>query len=213
MANPNFSVTIPDNPQESIGLSERVLKKHTLDGGSSVLLALNMADMLAKTTFGKIKDGQGAQMNRDKETAFEARDKALGDDTGTEGTVLFYVASARDILLGIYKGKEHKLGDHGFEVSKSSGNVSVEIPTSAEKLIALADLIIKKHILDGGASPIKGLNMADFSSKNQTAFSQHELATQLNRDNEKANGERDHEYLTSHPMMVGQAEAVRDDVG
>lgn len=192
MSNQNFSVTIPDNPQELIGLSERVLKKHTLDGVNSVLSPLNMADMQAKTTFAKIRDVQAGQLNRDKETAFEARDLALGDDTGTPGTVTFYVTSARDILLGIYKGKEHKLGDHGYEVSKSSGNVSVEIPANAKELIDLAFRIIKKHISDGAGSPIKGLDMADFTSKNQTADAQHELATQLNRDKEKANGERDH---------------------
>lgn len=192
MPNPNFSVTIPDNAQELIGLSERVVAKHALDGANSVLSAINMADMQAKTTLAKIKDGQQGQLNRDKETAFETRDIALGDETGTEGTVIFYVTSARDILLGIYKGKEHKLGDHGFEVNKSSGNVSVEIPSNAKALIDLAKLIITKHNNDGAASPIKGLDMADFSGKNQTAEAQHTLATQLNRDKEKATGERDH---------------------
>jgi len=192
MPNQNFSVTIPVNPQELIGLSERTLTKHAADGANSVLSALDMADMQAKTTLAKIRDAQAGQLNRDKETAFEARDLALGDDTGTEGTVIFYVTSARDILLGIYKGKEHKLGDWGFEVNSSSGSVSVEIPANVEKLIALAVLIINKHINDGGASSIKGLNMADFNAKKNTADAQHKLATQLSRDKEKANGERDH---------------------
>jgi len=209
MPNPNFSVTIPDNAEELIGLSERVLNKHALDGNASVLSGINMADMLAKTTLTKIRNGQAAQLNRDKETAFEARDKALGDGTGTPGTVLFYVTSARDVLLGIYKGKEQKLGDHGYEVSKSDGNISVEIPTKAKELINLADLIIKKHILDGNASPIKGLNMADFGSKNQTASAQHTLATQLNRDKEKANGERDHALGIAQGQKVSTEGTVK----
>jgi hypothetical protein len=192
MPNPNFSVTIPNNPQELGGLSQRVLDKHVLDGPASVLTPLDMADMQAKTTLARIRDAAAAQLNRDKETAFEARDLALGIDNGNPDTVDFYVKSSRDVLLGIYKGKEHKLGDHGFNVNSSSGNVSVEIPTDAPGLIGLAALIIAKHVLDGAASPIKGLNMVDFTAKNATASAQHKLATQLNRDKEKATAERDH---------------------
>lgn len=192
MPNPNFSVTIPGNPQELGGLSQRILDKHVLDGVGSVLLPLDMADMQAKTTLAKIRDAAASQLNRDKETAFEARDLALGIDDGNPATVDFYVKSARDILLGIYKGREQKLGDHGFNVNASTGNVSVEIPTSAPGLIDLATLILNKHVLDGAASPIKGLDMLDFTAKNGTASAQHKLATQLNRDKEKATGERDH---------------------
>jgi len=192
MSNPNFSVTIPENAQELGGLSQRVLDKHVLDGAGSVLTPLDMPDMQAKTTLAKIRDTAAGQLNRDKETAFQTRDLALGIDDGNPDTVDFYVKSARDILLGIYKGREQKLGDHGFNVNASSGNVSVEIPTDAPGLIGLADLIIKKHVLDGAASPIKGLDMALFTAKHGTADAQHKLATQLNRDKEKAYRERDH---------------------
>ena len=192
MPNPNFSVTIPGNPQELGGLSQRVLDKHVLDGAGSVLNPLDMADMQAKTTLAKIRDAAGAQLNRDKETAYEARDLALGIDDGNPDTVDFYVKSSRDVLLGIYKGREQKLGDHGFNVNASTGNVSVEIPADAPGLIALATLIIAKHVLDGAASPLNGLNMVDFTAKKGTADAQHKLATQLNRDKEKAYGERDH---------------------
>jgi len=192
MGNQNFSVTIPENPQELGGLSQRVLDKHALDGAGSVLTPMDMADMQAKTTLAKIRDTAAAQLSRDKETAFETRDLALGIENNNPDTVDFYVKSARDILLGFNKGKEQKLGDHGFNVNMSSGNVSVEIPTDAPGLIALADLIIAKHVLDGAASPISGLNMVDFTAKNGTAKAQHKLATQLNRDKEKATGERDH---------------------
>jgi len=192
MPNPNFRVTIFDNAQELIGLAERIIAKHVLDGAASVLTALNMGDMNTKTTFAKTKDILAAQLNRNKETAFETRDIAIGDATGTAGTLIFYLTSARDILLGIYKGKEQKLGDHGFEVNTSDGNLAVEIPANALKLITLASLVINKHALDGAASPIKGLDMADFTTKRNTADTQHKLATQLNRDKEKAFAERDH---------------------
>lgn len=192
MSNQNFRVTIPENPQELGGLSQRVLDKHVLDGAGSVITPMDTADMQAKTTLAKTRDTAAAQLSRDKETAFEERDLALGIDDGNPATVDFYVKSARDILLGFNKGKEQKLGDHGFNVNASSGFVSVEIPTDAPGLIALANLIIKKHVLDGLASPIKGLNMADFSAKHNTADARHKTGNQLNRDKEKATGERDH---------------------
>ena len=190
MSNQNFSITISENPQELGGLSQRILDKHVLDGAGSVLNPLDMADMQAKTTLAKIRDASGAQLNRDKETAFQTRDLALG--IGEPDTVDYFVKSSRDVLLGINQGKEQKLGDHGFNVNMSSGNVSVEIPTDAPGLMALADLIIAKHVLDGPASPIGGLDMVMFTSKNATAKAQHKLGTQLERDKEKANAERDH---------------------
>lgn len=209
MPNPNFSVTIPENAQELIGLSERALLKHTTDGASSVLSVLDMADMQAKTTLAKIRDAQGAQLNRDKETAFEARNLAMSAESDTPG-VEFYLKSARDILLGVYKGKEQKLGDYGYEVSTSrGGGVSVEIPANAEKLIALAARVITKHNNDGAASPIKGLNMADFTAKHQTADAQHKLATQLNRDKEKANKERDHALGIAEGQKVSTEGTVK----
>jgi hypothetical protein len=190
MSNQNFSVTIPGNPQELGGLSQRVLDKHVLDGAGSVLNPLDMADMQAKTTLAKIRDAAGAQLERDKETAFQMRDLALG--IGLTNTVDYFVKSSRDVLLGINQGKEQNLGAHGFNVNMSTGYVSVEIPSDAPGLMALADLIIAKHVLDGPASPLAGLDMVMFSSKNSTAKAQHNLGRQLNRDKEKANGERDH---------------------
>lgn len=187
----NFGVTIPENAQELIGLNQRVLNKHILDGAGSVLTPLNMADYQAKNTLAKDRDVKAAQFNKDKETAYENRDLALGIGSPNPDTVDYYVKSSRDILLGIYKGREQRLGDHGFNVNASSGFVSVEMPTDAPGMMALADLILKKHVLDGAASPLNGLNMADFTAKQATATDQHTKAQQLNRDKEKANRERD----------------------
>ncbi|HLG36172.1 MAG TPA: hypothetical protein VI757_14940, partial [Bacteroidia bacterium] len=97
MSNQNFSITISENPQELGGLSQRILDKHVLDGAGSVLNPLDMADMQAKTTLAKIRDASGAQLNRDKETAFQTRDLALG--IGEPDTVDYFVKSSRDVLL------------------------------------------------------------------------------------------------------------------
>lgn len=191
MANPNFSVTIPTNPQELGGLGQRVNDKHVLDGAGSVLTPLDMTDFQAKVTLAKNKDNAAAQLNRDKETATAARDLVLGINNDNPKTVKFYVTSARDTLLGYNKGKEHNLGDYGFNVNSSNGFVSVEIPTDAPGLMRLAGLIIAKDTALGAASLVKALDMADFAAKNAVADTQNTLAKQLNRDKEKATADRD----------------------
>lgn len=191
MGNPNFRVTIPENAQELNGLGKRINAKHVADGATSKLTPLDMADFNGKVTFSNKRDADSAQLNRDKEKAFADRDIALGINDGNENTVDFYVKSVRDVLLGFNKGKEQNLGGHGFNVNMSDGFVSVEIPTDPPGLIALADLIIKKHILDGAASPIAGLDMADFTAKQVIASTKDDLGKQLNRDKEKATGDRD----------------------
>ena len=54
----------------------------------------------------------------------EKRNKTLGiardQASTTEGTLLFYLSSIRDVLLGKYKGKEQSLGEWGFEVNTTS---------------------------------------------------------------------------------------------
>jgi hypothetical protein len=209
MANPNFRVTIPENAQELNSLGKRINAKHVLDGATSVLTPLNMTDFDSKVTFSKTRDDDSAQLNRDKEKAYADRDIALGVNDGNENTVDFYVKSVRDVLLGFNKGKEQNLGDHGFNVNMSNGFLSVEIPTDAPGLINLADLIIKKHVLDGATSPIAGLDMATFTTKQATANTKHELGEKLNRDKEKATGERDKALGIAKGQKVNTPDTVK----
>jgi hypothetical protein len=46
--------------------------------------------------------------------------RSYGSDASTAGTVAYFVRSARDILLGLNKGNEQKLGDWSFEVDQSA---------------------------------------------------------------------------------------------
>jgi len=209
----NFSVTIPTNPDELIGLGQRNLKKHVADGAGSPLNVLNMADMQAKTIAANTLNISAKQLNRDKEEAFENRDIALGIDVSQEagipGTVDFYLKSCRDVLLGIHKGKEQKLGQWGFEVDKSDSNISVFIPANASEMISLSILILKKHALDGAGSPLNLLDMADFLGKNNTADTQHDLATKLNRDKETAVRDRDTALGIAGGQKISTAGTVR----
>ena len=93
-----------------------------------------MADFSAKTTTADTQNQVSAKLYRDAETATQNRDIALGADRSTQGTVNYYVAAARDMLLGIYKGNEQKLGDWGFTVEQSSqGSGSKPAPAPAAK--------------------------------------------------------------------------------
>ncbi|MFN0067769.1 MAG: hypothetical protein ACKVYV_09055 [Limisphaerales bacterium] len=66
--------------------------------------------------------GQRREALRQKaEQCTEARDRTLGIASARteEGTALFAVLAAREVLLGLHKGREHRLGDWGFEVDAS----------------------------------------------------------------------------------------------
>ena len=119
-ANKNMRVNIPTNPEQLIKLAQQIKDKHAADGATSPLAGLNMADMSTKTTTADTENKQAAKSRRDAEKSTQNRDLALGVGAGTAGTVDAYVRSARDILLGINKGNEQKLGDWGFEVDTSA---------------------------------------------------------------------------------------------
>jgi len=116
-------VVIPRNVPELLSLAKNIKKKHDADGAGSPLNSLNMADFDAKLTTATDQHALGEKLGRDKEKTIQNRDKALGTAKGqlvtTPGTVLFYVTSARDILLGVKKGNEQTLGDWGFTVDTS----------------------------------------------------------------------------------------------
>jgi hypothetical protein len=113
-------VKIPKNKAIAITLVKAVLAKHQADGAASPLSSLNIADMTVKATTADTQNQLSEKLYRDAETATQNSDNALGSDYTTPGTVNYYLAAARDILLGIYKGNEQKLGDWGFEVDQST---------------------------------------------------------------------------------------------
>ena len=124
-------VVIPKNPDDLIALAKSIVAKNTADGASSPLASLNTADLTTKTTTADTQNQASAKLYRDAETATQNRDNALGADRSTPGTVNYYVAAARDMLLGLYKGNEQKLGDWGFEVDQSAKGGGGAPPTPA----------------------------------------------------------------------------------
>ncbi len=125
-------VKIPKNKDAAIKLAQAILQKHQADGAASPLAALNIADMTAKTGTADTQNQLSAKLYRDAETATQSCNLAVGADFTTPGTVNYYNTSARDLLLGIYKGNEQKLGDWGFEVDQSTSPASKTAKAAAK---------------------------------------------------------------------------------
>ena len=112
-------IIIPRNKAAAIKLAQTILAKHKADGASSPLAALNIADLTDKTAIADAQNQLSAKLYRDAETATQNCDNALGTDYTTPGRVNYYLASVRDLLAGIYKSNEQKLGDWGFDVDQT----------------------------------------------------------------------------------------------
>lgn len=186
----NFRVVIPHNIDDLLRVSRLILDKNTNDGVTSKLTSMDMADFEAKYGIAKNEHDNGNAMNRDKEEAIQDRNLALGIDVSqfsyTPNTVLYYITSCRDLLLGLYKGNAHKLGKWGFVVNGSTGNVRVPIPYKASEMIHLGKLIIQKHNADGASSVLNTVDMTAFETLVNTAESNDVLAQTLTRDKESA---------------------------
>jgi hypothetical protein len=118
------SVKISRSVLKMLNLGKKVLAKHEADDTESVLTEFDMVEFGNKYALALEKHELTEQLNRDKESAFQQRDLAMGKTKKqwsiTKGTLLYYITSARDILLGKFRGEEQMLGDWGFEVNTSS---------------------------------------------------------------------------------------------
>lgn len=123
MSKNNVRVVLPRNPDKLLALAKKIVEKHNSDGASSKLSSINMADMEAKLIDAGKANDNALTFRKKAENETEKRDLQLGiskeQNSSTEGTVLYYTASVRDVLLGLFKGKEQELGEYGFEVNKS----------------------------------------------------------------------------------------------
>lgn len=73
------------------------------------------------------------QDRKTSELATQDRDRALGkakgQNTKTRGTALYLITSIRDILMGLYRGNERKLGEWGYTVQDSVTSDNSDKPT------------------------------------------------------------------------------------
>lgn len=136
MGNKNLRVVVPRNSQKLIRLITQVLEKHAADGAKSPLSGLDMKAFSAQARIASTAFDKSEKLRKESEKAIEERNVALGIVRGqriTEGTALYFVTSVRDMLLGLYKGREHQLTDWGFEVNTSPRTKKDEEPPDKGK--------------------------------------------------------------------------------
>ena len=158
-----LKVPIKKEPDFLSSLAEDIVTKHLADGAATLLPADISAGLLAKMAVVKADIAEQEQIYKDSEALFQQRNLLLGTDltqnSRTPGTILFYISSVRDILLGVYNGEEKLLGKWGFTVNMPKGAVSVPLDLRASKMADLAREIIAKHTADGAASPLPASHM------------------------------------------------------
>jgi hypothetical protein len=123
-------INIPKNPEQFLALCKALTEKHASDGASSPLNGLDMADLAAKTAEADTQNKLSARLYREAEKATQDRDLLIGTDNAVKGTLMMYARSVRDVLGGLYKGNEQKLGEWGFEVANKVASGKTAKPTA-----------------------------------------------------------------------------------
>lgn len=114
-------VEIPRNPEELIKLLKAVTKKHDADGATSPLRDMAISTVKGQMVEAEKQHTDSEAFRKKSEECTQARDKALGLSKKAieDGTALWHVMAMRDVLMGIFKGREQKLGEWGFSVDGS----------------------------------------------------------------------------------------------
>lgn len=122
-----FKVVIPTSAYGLIALSKGIVSKHKSNPAESPLRLIAMDEFEQKVLFAEQKHQEFLDLSKAAEEAREARDLALGKGDAqnryTAGTVLYFVTSARDVLVGTFRGAERKLGAWGLKVDNSTKSV------------------------------------------------------------------------------------------
>lgn len=116
-----YRIVIPyRNAEKLMTLAKNILKKHDTDAASSPLSSLEMAQMQVLLANAVASDTDAKDFPNKMMTANKLRNNLIGlgrkKDNFRKGTLLFYIYSIRDILLGKFRGKEKTMGDWGFNV-------------------------------------------------------------------------------------------------
>jgi hypothetical protein len=117
MAKKTYWVIMPRNPDEAIRLAQKIMAKHEKDGEASRLRDLDLQTARRKLKTADEENTQSKEFHQKGEACTGNRDIALGTNNPLQpGTVMHFNSSARDVLLGDFKGNERALAEWGFEV-------------------------------------------------------------------------------------------------
>lgn len=190
MARRNFSVVVPDNPDKLLTLAELILQKYYQDNSNGLLPSIWMDQLQPLVSIARTEHDRSKELERRREKLIEERDLILGSNdkqsTYLNSTVKYFIVAARDVLLAHFRGNERSLGDWGYIVNSPKGAVQVLIPRGAEKIIALAKLVMQKHYNDGPNSLLNHLNWDLLNTRLLEAEQKNQEAQAVNREKEKA---------------------------
>jgi hypothetical protein len=103
------------NAEKLMKLAKQILNKHEDDGVNSVLFSLDMALMQTLLDKALLNHTNSKDFPNKMMIANKLRNNMIGlgrkKDNKRKGTLLYYIYSIRDILLGKFRGMEKKLGD------------------------------------------------------------------------------------------------------
>jgi len=132
-------INIPTSPESLAALGRAVYDKHSALGAASPLNGIEGIEQFGpQTQIAETNHKLAADLYKQAGTATQLRDRALGQaGQMREGTVRYFVTAARDILAGMNKGKEHKLGGWGFDVTEMAASNASPKPQPALKAKAV----------------------------------------------------------------------------
>ncbi len=130
-----YRSTIPKTADELWQLGDLIVAQTEQAGNASPLQILPMdefATLLNTVKADKIeRDRLQREVHMLTERYSQGTGLSKGQGVGTPDTVLHFITMARDVLLGVNKGKERKLGDYGFDVLGGSQKTKVAAPSTA----------------------------------------------------------------------------------
>ena len=126
-------VKIPVNsPGQLLALTRQVVDKHIADGSNSPLSDELMQKLAAILTPAEVHHREANDFAARSQVARGQRDGLLGIGEGqsmaSPDTVLNLLTYARDQLLLHYRGQEHGLGEHGFDIVVSTAKSRTRKP-------------------------------------------------------------------------------------
>lgn len=162
----NVSVVVPRSPAKLMELAKRILAKHTADDEDSLLSEFDMADFADKVEYAGEQHTLSDARFKEMKHAYRSRNLALGFDRRQKSTMsftlLYYVTSVRDVLLGNFRENEHELGLWGFNVVSSSPPA----PEPPVLTAAVQGMVVNQST----AQPLSGVQVVFASSKGNAVF-------------------------------------------
>ncbi|HRI29242.1 MAG TPA: hypothetical protein PK239_18985 [Chitinophagales bacterium] len=190
MSRSPLRIPIPKTTAELLSLAATIHSKHVADGAATLIPPHLGAQLTQLYTEANQLHNQQQQLYRDTEKLTQQRNLVLGidhtQDSRTPNTVIFYIASVRNYLLGVYAGQEKKLGNWGFTVNAPYGKPSIPLPLKPQQITELGNKIWQKHLADGAASPIPPILLNGFEPLLNQATTLVTQSAQMLKDAESA---------------------------